>query len=196
MGGLIQTRGTHRLVNHYNHIFNAVNIGDTKTAILNDAQPNVGLLDLFRTSSANARMIRDITQRQINTGQPVNRFLPLPTGHPNLLRRWDFDLQVEFDQANQERLRALIAQVLNLANPSPLHLGTNQDNITYASIRFECIEANQGQTQTILQSDEYDLLSNNNDSGLSRASAYSKIVLVTDPISNAAPVPPDNQNIQ
>jgi hypothetical protein len=146
-------------------------------------------LALFTTPSGTP--IRDITKRN-------NHFLPSPVGHPNLLLRWDFYLLNELTQANHERLRALIAQALNLANPAANQLSQNGDNPsrTYKSIRFECIEAdtkaNPPQTQNILQSDEYDLSNHDaDDSGLDYNSAYSKIVLVTGP--TASPTPRDPQ---
>jgi hypothetical protein len=188
MGSLIATRGTRRLVTHYNHIFNSLQIMATRAMIIADNAPG-GLYALFATPSGTP--IRDITQRN-------NQFLPSPVGHPNLLQRWDFYLRHELTQTNHDRLRALIAQALNLANPGANQLGQNGDNPsrTYTAIRFECIEAdahaNPPQTQTILQSDEYDLLNHDaDDSGLNFTSAYSKIVLVTSP--TASPTPRDPQ---
>ena len=188
MGGLIQTRGTRRLVTHYNHIFNSAQIGATRAMIIADNTAG-GLYQLFTTPSATP--IRGITRRH-------NHFLPSGVGHPNLLARWDFYLQHELLQTNHDRLRVLIAQALNLANPGSNQLGQNGDNPprTYVAIRFDCIEAdpnaNPPQTQTILQSDEY-FLSNNDtdDSALNFNSAYSKIVLVTAP--TASPTPRDPQ---
>ena len=190
MGALIQTRGTRRLVTHYNHIFNSAQILATRTTIINDTAAH-GLYSLFTTPSKTARMIRDITQRN-------GLFLPSGVGHPHLLQRWDYYLQNELDQLNQDRLRALIAQALNLANPTSNQLGQNEDSPprTYVAIRFECIEAdphaNPPQDQTILQSDEYDLLTDDtDDSGLDFNSGYSKIVLVTG--LTASPTPIDAQ---
>jgi hypothetical protein len=187
MGALIATRGTRRLVTHYNHIFNSAQINTTRNTIINDAVPQIGLYDLFTTPSKSARMIRDITRRN-------NLFLPSFADHPNLQARWDYYLQYEFDQLNQERLRTLIAQALNLADrrvdrPN----GKNQDGHHYAAIRFECIEAdphaNPPQSQTVLQSDEYDLRARDtDDSGLDITSAHSKIVLVTAPTASPTPI--------
>jgi hypothetical protein len=188
MGALIATRGTRRLVTHYTHIFNKAQINGTRNTIINDATPNVGLYDLFTTSSKSARMIWAITQRD-----PA-LFLPSGAGHPHLLQRWDYYLQSEFDQVNQERLRALLAQALNLADKRVNRPnGKNEDGVTYTALRFECIEAdphaNPPQAQTVLQSDEYDLKNNDNDdSGLDKTAAYSKIVLVTGPTASPTPI--------
>ena len=184
MGALIGTRGTRRLVGHYNHIFNSANIGDTRNAIINDAT----LFGLFATPNT-ALPIWQITKR--NPGL----FLPLGTGHPNLLKRWAFYLQYEFTQANQECLRGFLASALNLANNVVNGLnGKNADGVTYVAVKFDCIEATPPQGQNVLQSDEYRLANNDtDDSKLDKTTAYSKIVLVTDPISGAAPVPLDPQ---
>ncbi len=188
MGGLIATRGTRRLVTHYNHIFNSAQIMATRAMIIADNVPG-GLNQLFTTPSATP--IRDITQRN-------NHFLPSPVGHPNLLQRWDYYLQRELSQTNHDRLRTFISQVLNLANPGANQLSQNGDNPprTYTAIRFECIEAdtstNPPQTQNVLKSDEYDLVNHDtDDSHLDYNSAYLKIVLVTGP--TASPTPRDPQ---
>ena len=190
MGALIATRGTQRLATHYTHIFNSAQINGTRNTIINDATANVGLYDLFTTSSKTARMIRDITRRN------EALFLPSGAGHPHLLLRWDYYLENEFDQVNQERLRALLAHALNLADKRvDQPNGANEDGRVYAAIRFECIEAdphaNPPQSQTVLQSDEYDLMPNNDDSALDVTTAYSKIVLVTEP--TASPTSRDAQ---
>jgi hypothetical protein len=162
----------------------------TRAVIIADNTPTTGLYALFTTSSKAATMIRDITQRN-------NHFLPSPVGHPHLLQRWDYYLLNELTQPNHDRLRALIAQALNLANPTVNQLGQNGDSPsrTYKAIRFDCIEAdthaNPPQAQTILQSDEYHLKNNDkDDSGLDHNSAYSKIVLVTGPTASPTPIDP------
>jgi hypothetical protein len=181
MGALIATRGTRRLIGHYNHIFNAAN---TRNAIIGDSV----LYGLFTTPNTSLS-ISQITKRK------PGLFLPLGSGHPNLLRRWDFYLQHEFAQANHELLRGYIAYALDLGNNVVNGAnGKNADGVTYAAIKFDCIEATPPQTQTVLQSDEYRLANNDtDDSKLDKASAHSKIVLVTGPISAAAPVPLDPQ---
>ena len=59
----------------------------------------------------------------------------------------------------------------------------------YTAIRFDCVE---GPNQTVLASDEYRLKnSDKDDTGLSRVTAYLKIILITAP--TAAPDPRDGQ---
>jgi hypothetical protein len=184
MGALIATRGTRRLIGHYNHIFNSANIGDTRNAIIAD-----GTLYAMFTTANTALSISQITQRN------TTLFLPKGTGHPNLLKRWAFYLQHEFTQANHELLRSYIATALDLANNVKNGAnGKNGDGVAYTAIKFDCIEATPPQTQTVLQSDEYRLANNDtDDSKLDKTTAYSKIVLVTGAISAAAPAPLDPQ---
>jgi hypothetical protein len=189
MGALIQTRGTQRLVRHYNQLFNKGALDQTRKTIIADAV----LVALFSTPTNASLPIRDIT----NHNSAV--FLPPidNTNHPNLLARWDFFLHFEFAQANHELLRGFLANALNLQSGANGPTGVNQKGDNYTAIHFDCVQAAAGQPQTVLQSDEYKLKGNDedNDTGLVRAKAYSLIVLVTALISNNAP-PPDNQNIQ
>lgn len=189
MGGLIQTRGTRRLIKHYNQLFNRATLHATRTTIINDAV----LSAIFTTPARMSRPIVDITNHNPGVFLP-----PAHHDHPNLLRRWDFYLRTELTPQNQELLRGYLAQALNLQSGVNGATGTNAKGDNYAAIHFDCIEAKPPQTQIVLQSDEYKLKGANDDddTGLLRNTAYSMIVLVTAPISNAAPVPPDNQNIQ
>ncbi len=189
MGALIQTRGTRRLVKHYNDIFSSNKLNSTRTTILSDAT----LIALFDTPNASPTPIRDITQRN------PRLFLPPDdrANHPNLLKRWDFFLQYEFHPTNHELLRGFLSKALNLRSGAGGPTGTNQNGDNYVAIQFDCVEAGPLQTQTVLQSDEYKLIgsSHNDDKGLAQNTAYSLIVMVTAPISSNAP-PRDNQNFQ
>ena len=183
MGGLIATKGTRRLIKKLNTAFGRNQISDTKTTIAGDAT----LTGLFSTPSGNAPIIQLIC----NNIKGKKLFLPPhdATNHKNLLKRWDYYLGNELTFANHELIRGFIWSVIN--GPGGL-LGANAQNSqgdTYTVIRFDCVE---GLNQTVLQSDEYHLKNGDtDDTGLSAATAYSKIVLVTAP--TAAPFPRDPQ---
>jgi len=187
MGGLIQTRGTRRLVKHYNGLFDKGSISSTRKTILVDPV----LVALFTTPAAASLPIFDITNHDPGT------FLPPPSAnHPNLLKRWDYYLRYELVQHNHELLRKYIADVLNLQSGLNGPLGTNTNNDLYVAIHFDSIQAAPGQSQIVAQSDEYKLKNNDSDdTAVLKNTAYSLIVLITDPIKNA-PDPIDNQNYQ
>ena len=173
---------------HYNQIFSK-KLDQTRKAIIQD-----GVLSaLFDTPTNGTTPIREITQHN------KNLFLPPDdqTNHKNLLKRWDFYLVNEFHPDNQELLRGFLSKALNLQSGANGPTGENQNHDRYVAIQFDCVQAAQGQGQTVLQSDEYKLKGNNNDDDkrLLKNTAYSMIVLVTDPISNAAQDPLDDQNI-
>ena len=187
MGALIATRGTRRLVRHYNGLFDKGSISNTRKAILNDAV----LTAIFSTATTTSLPIFDITNHD------PNKFLPSPSNdHPNLLKRWNYYLHYEFQQPNQELLRRHISDVLNLQSGLNGPLGANTNNDAYVAIHFDCVQAAPGQSQTVVQSDEYKLKNNDSDdTALLKNTAYSLIVLVTDPVKNA-PDPIDNPNYQ
>jgi hypothetical protein len=183
MGALIATKGTRRLIKQLNTAFGRAQMATTKATIAGDA----ALTSLFSTPSGNAPIIQSIC----NNTKGKKLFLPPndPVNHKNLLKRWDYYLGNELTFANHELIRGFIWSVIN--GPSGLQ-GANAANPqgnTYTAIRFDCVE---GPNQTVLQSDEYHLKNGDkDDTGLSAATAYSKIVLVTAP--TAAPIPQDNQ---
>jgi hypothetical protein len=186
MGGLIATRGTRRLVRHYNDIFDKQSIATTKTKIMDNPQ----VLQCFTNPAG--LPIFEITHLDGNT------FLPARSAdHPNLLKRWDYYLHREMQSQNQIKLTQFIAAVLNFPSGRTGPLGDNQRGDRYKRIHFDCIQAAPGQSQTVVQSDEYRLKgandSDDDDRGLLKSAAYSLIVLITDPIQNA-PDPLDNQN--
>jgi hypothetical protein len=187
MGALIATRGTRRLAKLYNNRFDKGSISATRRTILEDAV----LTALFSTPTTTSLPIYEITNHDQAT------FLPPPSSnHPNLLKRWDYYLHREFQQSNQELLRRYISDVLNLQSGINGPLGTNANGDTYVAIHFDCVEAAPGQSQIVVQSDEYKLKNNDSDdTGMLKNSAYSLIVLITDPVKNA-PDPIDNQNYQ
>jgi hypothetical protein len=177
MGGLIATKGTRRLINHFNTIFKKGNIDTTKTII----QADPTLLGFFRDPGNNQTTILSITDQ--NT-----YFFPKdPNGkHPNLLRRWRFFLQYDLSTQgpdNHEELRAALWRGL---------AETNFHGDPYTAIQFDCVE---GDTQQILTSDEYLLTkndnANDNDAVLDRTNPILRIVLVTAPTT--APGPIDDQ---
>src|SRR5882757_5579863 len=156
MGALIATRGTQRLVRHYNQLFNKGTLPGTRKTIINDAV----LLAIFTTPAATGALpILDITTH--NPGV----FLPSHdnANHPNLLQRWDFYLRKEFSHDNQELLRRFLAAALNLQSGVNGPTGTNEKGDNYVAIHFDCVQAKPPQTQTVLQSDEYKLKGNNED---------------------------------
>jgi hypothetical protein len=179
MGALIQTKGTRRLINQLNTAFGA-NIAATKAAIAADANLN----SLFTNPSGSAPIIQTICKNA--TGAQL--FLPPAdnVNHKNLLVRWDFYLGKELSNGNHELIRGFIWSVINGPNGLQGANANNSDGYPYSGIRFDCVEGN---IQTVLQSDEYDLKVG--DTSLSSATAYSKIVLVTSP--TISPTPRDNQ---
>jgi hypothetical protein len=193
MGALIASRGTQRLVKHYNKLFNFQKLKDTRKIIIQ----NQALKDLFTNpSAAGATPILDITEFKVNNKKI---FLPDDSNdHPHLLKRWRFFLgQPEFSHDNQEKLRGFLAHALNLQSGETGPTGTNERGDHYGAIHFDCVEAKSPQTQTVLQSDEYKLKGNSedDDTGMVKAKAFSMIVLVTEPIKNA-PDQQDDQKIQ
>jgi hypothetical protein len=191
MGGLIATRGTQRLIKHFNGLFGK-DFDRTRKEIIR----NTPLRDTFMNPSAyGALPILDITNYQIN-GKKI--FLPDQSNdHPNLLKRWTYFLGNEFPHDNQEMLRGYLAKALNLQSGENGPTGTNEKGHNYVAIQFDCIQAKPNGAQMVLQSDEYKLKGNNedDDTGLKKSKAFSLIVLVTEPIKNA-PDSLDNQNIQ
>jgi|SRR6185437_7006921 hypothetical protein len=176
MGALIATKGTRRLINHFNKIFKKQQIDATRNLIGGDPD----LLYLFQTPALNQTTILSITDQ--NT-----YFFPSdPNGkHPNLLRRWRFFLQNELltnAPDNHEALREALAEGL---------WGTNFHGDPYTAIKFDCVE---GPNQMVLVSDEYLLNKNDNaddnDAVLDRSAPYLKIVLVT--AATRAPGPRDD----
>jgi hypothetical protein len=183
MGALIATKGTRRLINAFNSAFSRNQMRTTKDAINGDAQ----LKQLFSTPSGNAPVIQSICRNP--TGKVL--FLPPndPVNHKNLLLRWDFYLGNELSNTNHELLRGFIWNVINGPTGLPGPNAPNAQGDVYAAIRFDCVE---GPNQIVLQSDEYHLKnSDTDDTGLSQATAYSKIVLITAP--TAANIPQDPQ---
>jgi len=176
MGALVNTKGTRRLIRHFNNIFDARPNGLAATKAHINGDPN--LLFLFSTPGATAPTIRNITNDAF--------FLPNPhANHANLPKRWKFFLFHELTLPNHELIRSAIWRGLN---------GTNAVGDRYVAIRFDCIE---GTRQDIFTSDEY-LLNNNdddtNDNGhLERTKPVLKIVLVTSPTK--APDPIDDQGL-
>jgi hypothetical protein len=177
MGALIATKGTRRLVNHFNTIFRKGNI-DVTRSIIHDDQ---ALQDMFSNPCHNETRILSITDQ--NT-----RFFPKDPNdkHPNLLRRWRFFLEYDLSTDspdNHELLRSALWQGL---------AGTNFNNDSYSAIQFDCVE---GTSQTILVSDEFLLTKNDNpndnDAILDKANPVLRMVLVTGPTS--APGPRDDQ---
>jgi hypothetical protein len=174
MGALIATKGTRRLVNHFNKIFKKGKIDQTRSVIQGDTT----LWDMFRYAGQNETRILSITDR--NT-----YFFPDdPNGkHPNLLRRWRFFLQYDLSTDapdNHELLRAALWQGL---------AGTNFHGDPYSAIKFDCVE---GETQMVLTSDEFLLNKNDNaddnDAVLDRNNPYLKIVLVTPRTTEDGPI--------
>src|SRR5712675_1972574 len=98
MGALIATRGTQRLVNHFNKLFGK-NFDNTRTTIIQETP----LKNIFINPSASGALpILDITNYVIN-GKKI--FLPdASNDHPNLLKRWIYFLGNEFPHDNQEML--------------------------------------------------------------------------------------------
>jgi hypothetical protein len=190
MGGLIATRGTRRLIKHYNDIFsgghNPPNIDTTRQRIFADGQ----LLQFF--TNPGSLPIRDIIMHD-------QFFLPPDdqVNHKNLLKRWKYYLSIELQSQNQIDLTKYIAAVLNFPSGAAGPLGKNANGDRYKRIHFDCVQAAPGQNQIVVQSDEYRLKGANDedDTGLLKNTAYSLIVLITDPIKNA-PDPQDPQNIQ
>jgi hypothetical protein len=183
MGGLIATKGTRRLIKKLNAAFGRNDISDTKKVIAGDAT----LTGLFSTPSGNAPVIQLIC----NNTKGKKLFLPPhdPTNHKNLLKRWDYYLGNELTFDNHELIRGFIWSVINGPNGLQGANAENSEGDTYTVIRFDCVE---GKNQTVLQSDEYHLKNGDaDDTGLSAATAYSKIVLITAP--TAAPFARDPQ---
>ena len=176
MGALIATKGTRRLVRHFNKIFGwrGNNLATTKATITGDANLNF----LFSTPSIGTPVIANISNNAF--------FLPNPhAAHPNLHKRWKFFLRYELTFENHELIRSAIWRGLN---------GTNLLGVPYVAIQFDCIE---GSPQQIRISDEY-LLNNNDDDSvdngtLDPAKPYLKIVMVTQP--TRAPDPLDDQGL-
>jgi hypothetical protein len=190
MGGLIATRGTRRLIKHYNDIFsggaNPPNIDTTRRRIFANNQ----LMQCF--TNPGSKPIYDIIMLD-----PF--FLPGDdqVNHKNLLKRWKYYLNQELQSPNQKDMTKYIATVLNFATGVNGALAKNANGDRYKRIHFDCVQAAPGQNQTVVQSDEYRLKGANDDddTGLLKNTAYSLIVLITDPIKNA-PDQRDPQNIQ
>ena len=183
MGALIATKGTRRLINQLNTAFSRAQMSTTKATI--DGAPT--LRALFSTPSGNAPVIQSICNH--SKGKPL--FLPPhdKTNHKNLLKRWDWYLANELQHGNHELIRGFIWNVINGPNGLQGANSSTPEGDVYTAIRFDCIE---GPNQTVLASDEYRLKnSDKDDTGLSRVTAYLKIILITAP--TAAPDPRDGQ---
>jgi hypothetical protein len=175
MGSLIQTKGTQRLMNWYNtHCFDKNSLPNTRSAIAGDG----ALLSLFAVPAGQAPVIQQICNNA--TGKSI--FLPpFDNGHKNLLIRWDYYLGSVLQHGNHELLRAYLWNAINN--------GINQNGDPYTAIVVDCVE---GASQTVLQSDEY-LLKTNDPKALDHSKAYSHITLVTQAMSTQLPVPLDPQ---
>jgi hypothetical protein len=177
MGALIATKGTRRLIRHFNALFNVANIGNTKATITGNNTLNF----LFSNPSGTTPVLANITNANA-------LFAPNPhVNHPNLLKRWMYFLRHELTFANHERIRSGIWQGLN---------GTNLLGVTYIAIRFDCIE---GPIQQVWQSDEYFMTNNDDDSQptntLDPNAPYLKITLVTQPTKAPDALDPQGVNL-
>jgi hypothetical protein len=173
MGALIATKGTRRLINKLNQAFSKAQMKATKAKIDGDGT----LRALFANPSGNAPIVQSICNH------PKGKALFLPphdaTNHKNLLKRWDWYLANELQHANHELIRGFIWNVINGPNGLQGVNSSTPAGDVYTAIRFDCVE---GANQTVLASDEYHLKnSDKDDTGLSKVTAYLKIVLVTAP---------------
>ena len=177
MGSLIQTKGTQRLMKWYNtKCFDKGSLPHTRSAIAGDGT----LLSLFATPAGNTPVMQQICNN--STGRSI--FLPpFHAAHKNLLTRWDYYLGYGLQHGNHELLRAYLWNAINN--------GVNQYGDPYTAIVVDCVE---GTTQTVLQSDEYELKPNDPDGkAIDHSKAYSHITLVTQAMSTQLPVPLDPQ---
>jgi hypothetical protein len=177
MGSLIQTKGTQRLMKWYNtKCFDKGSLPNTRSAIAGDGT----LLILFATPAGQTPVIQQICNN------PTGKSIFLPPYHPahkNLLTRWDYYLGHGLQYGNQDLLRAYLWNAINN--------GINQYGDPYTAIVVDCVE---GTTQTVLQSDEYELKPNDPDGkAMDPSKAYSHITLVTQVMSTQLPVPLDPQ---
>jgi hypothetical protein len=177
MGSLIQTKGTQRLMKWYNtKCFDKGSLPNTRSAIAGDG----ALLSLFATPAGQTPVIQQICNNP--TGKSI--FLPpYHSAHKNLLTRWDYYLGYGLQHGNHELLRAYLWNAINN--------GINRYGDPYTAIVVDCVE---GTTQTVLQSDEYELKPNDPDGkAMDHSKAYSHITLVTQVMSTQLPVPIDPQ---
>ena len=177
MGSLIQTKGTQRLMKWYNtKCFDKNSLPGTRTAIAG----NGALLSLFATPAGQTPVIQQICNNP--TGKSI-LLPPYNSGHQNLLTRWDYYLGYVLQHGNHELLRAFLWNAINN--------GINQYGDPYTAIVVDCVE---GTTQTVFQSDEYQLKPNDPDGkAMDHSTAYSHITLVTQAMSTQVPVPLDPQ---
>jgi hypothetical protein len=177
MGALILTKGTRRLLRHFNtKCFDKNSLANTRSKIVGDGT----LLSLFVTPAGSTPVIQQICNNP--TGHSV--FLPPPHAkHPHLLTRWDYFLGYVLQHANHELLRNYLWNAINN--------GVNQNGDPYTAIVVDCVE---DKVQTVLQSDEYLVKPNDpDDTALDPSTAYSHITLVTQPMSPQVPVQIDLQ---
>jgi hypothetical protein len=173
MGALILTKGTRRLIGHFNKEFGSSaahgNIAFYRT------NANIALFDQVGGTASGPPYIFGVSE-----ALPANLYPPDNPAHPNLKKRWQYFLTTQLTAGNDLKLINGIYGALH--------------DRSYASITFDAIEDTTGVGQQVWITDEQ---SDSNTGGAHKKTL--RVILVTVPLAqqvvyNGQPVPIDNQD--